>query len=198
MGRDNLRHDSPIYTLALHLFRQYLVDSNKTTKDAEAVSLKDFYYYLHAKDELFPDREELMVTYDVTDEELLVLEEAVKDPFQFMTELFLMWPLIAYAFREQPTRQPVYVELSATMAWDDRTTSLPCRIAVPAGMPVDGFVLTSWRKSLHDTLNLYMHVGGADGLYTLSNKVEETDPDEAMVNVDELMAEEDSELEEDF
>lgn len=197
MGRDNLRHSSPMYTLALHLFRQYLVDHDKTTQDAEGVSLKDFYYYLRGKDELFPDREELMITYDVTDEELLVLEEAVKEPFQFMTELFLMWPMISYAFRERPAHQPVYVELSATLAWDDRATSLPCRIAVPEEMPVEGFVLTSWRKALYDTMNLLMSLGGTDGLYTLSNKVEETDPDEGVVNVNELMAE-DSETEEDW
>lgn len=197
MGRDNLRHDSPVYTLAIHLFRQYLVDNNKTTADAEAVSLKDFYYYLHSRDELFPDREELMVTYDVTDEELLILENAVQDPFDFMSELFLMWPMISFAFRDPPKHVPVYVELSGMVAWADRTTSLPCRIAVPQGMPIDGFVLTSWRKSLYDTMNLYMHVGGADGLYALSNKVEETDPDESMVNVDELM-DEDSEVEEDW
>jgi len=196
MPRENLRLDSPIYTLALHLFRQYLVNSGKTTEDAEQTSMRDFYIYLSAQDTLFTDRDELVALYSITEEELELFEERVRDPFQFLADMYPIWPMVAFAFKHSPKIMPVSIALTALIKWDDGTaTALPNVVEVPAGVPVDGFVLTAWRRMVYDSYQFYLHFGGAEGLHKLGSRLSAADVDErATCGVDAIMQEDDEDF----
>jgi hypothetical protein len=154
--------------------------------------MQDFYKYLQKRDEIFPDREELMATYDLNSEEIDEFETALKDPFTFISLLYSYWPMISLSLLPTPEHKPLAVGLTAHISWEDRTTSFPSTVEVGEGVPIDGFLLAMWRKMGRDIAEFFVQYGMTDGLYLLSDKLSESDVDDvAAMSLDELSDEDD-------
>jgi hypothetical protein len=154
----NLRFDHPIFTVTLHLFRQYLVDNDLDTEEAEKVTIKQFYEWGQARREenshenfpAFPDANQLLELYDITEEDLATVDELFEDPFNCVSELHIWWPLITLSTRGVPVNKISSIAIMASIKFENGyTIHLPKNLPLAKDAYGEGALISLWRSCLN-------------------------------------------------
>lgn len=155
MPNNKLRYDHPGYTLVAHLFRQYLVDNDIDTEQAEKVTIRQFYEWVVADqgeptvDSLFPDKSALQETYDISDEVFEDITGVFSNPFDACARLYTWWPLLTLAARKPLTNTVAAIALTVSVHFKDGLDAIFTMPLKPdLGPFTDGLVSTLWRGQL--------------------------------------------------
>jgi hypothetical protein len=187
MSSSPLRFDHPGFTLTGHLFRQFLVEEEMTTKDAEEVAIRTFYEWAMVRIEsnpecelpLFPDKEELIELYDFNDEIFELVSALFENPFSACGQLYEWWPMFCFAGRRPLKHKIEAISLSAAIRFEDgHMAHIPMPTGAQAEPYTDGMIMTLWRGQLNRISQLLV-VDGADSLHpdeTLSQSVPTHNP----------------------
>jgi hypothetical protein len=196
----NLRFNHPGYTLVAHLFRQFLVEEDIDTKQAEFISIRKFYRWARRRIEsnpavelpLFPDKAKLQEVYDITDDNFEFISELFESPFEACAHLYTWWPLICLAARGPSKHNVQAISLAVSIRFEDGVT---LHFPMPLGQQTepysDGLVLTLWRGQLamvahmmrSRSLDELHDIATAQGLTTASMEVEIQDDIESDIGL---------------
>lgn len=153
----NLRFGHPGYTLVAHLFRQFLVDNDLDTKEAEHVSIRKFYDWANeikeenstAEVPLFPDKDALQEVYDISDDDFEFINEIFDSPFDTCAHLYSWWPLLCLAGRLLPKNKILAISLAVSVRFEDGVTiHFPLPVGQQSEPFTDGMVMSLWRGQL--------------------------------------------------
>ena len=168
-----VRFQHPGFTLALHLFRQFLVENDKTTEDAAKATVKEFFYWLKERAvqnialpfPLFPDAEELLETYDITDNDIMELSEQLDEPFEACSRLYRWWPMLCMSGRRPLKRKITGVTLGVNIEYDDGINANMYFPTREQSEPfTDGMIAVLWRHKTDEIIDLLSDVG-SDEIY---------------------------------
>lgn len=147
-----LRFNHPGYTLMSHLFRRYLAEQDLDTKQAEAVTIRQFYTWGHElaqESYLFPDKELLQETYELDDEQFEFVTGLFANPFEATTHLYSWWPLLTLAARPQPKNKVSAISLAVSVQFADGLVAhLPMPLGLQSEPFTEGMVSALWRGQL--------------------------------------------------
>lgn len=158
-----LRYNHAGFTLVAHLFRQYLVEEDLDTKEAEHVSIGSFYKWAKERrddNELFPDKAELQEFYEIDDEHFEFVEKVFSKPFFACSHLYVWWPLLCLSGRKPLKHKPIAISLAVSIQFDDGLTAhLPMPLGIQSEPFSDGMVLTLWRAQMSQISNMLRDTG---------------------------------------
>lgn len=147
----SLRLDHPGLTLLLHLFREYLAQTDCATDVVEEMRIREFFAWTverrieneHLQHPLFPDHEELMRIYDVDEDTVVNIAQILSDPFTACQHLLVWWPMLTLSPRKPLKNKPVSVSLIASFKFEDGTLAhLPHIVGRQTEPYSDGLLLT--------------------------------------------------------
>lgn len=147
-----LRFNHAGYTLISHLFRRFLTETDKDTKEAETVTIRQFYNWIQAQIEsggLFPDRADLQELYEIDEDAFDFVEEMFDNPFNACAKLYSWWPLLTLAGRPKPKNKISAIALTVAVQYDDGVIA---RFPMPLGLQsepfTEGMALALWRGQI--------------------------------------------------
>lgn len=154
----NLRFNHPAFTLTLHLFKNYLVEKDLDTEQAEKVTIKEFYEWVKERQEenamlehpAFPDLADILTKLDIDDEEFIYVENMFEDPFICVSNLHPWWPVIRLYLRKSPDIKVELISLTASIKYDNGVTAhLPMILPATSEPFNEGVIGSVWRSQLN-------------------------------------------------
>ena len=163
---DNLRFDSPIFTLVQHLFRRFVVETEQSTEEAEHSTIREFVEWANEQYQLFPDKEELEETYDFDEESFELVSKMMERPFLACGQLYSWWPLLVLSSRKPLKHKVKAISLAVAVKFDDdQVVHFPFPLEHEMSDPyTDGMILTLWRNQLNQAIDM-VAAEGCDRIY---------------------------------
>ena len=164
---EKFRYGSPVFTLALHLFRRYATEEELDTEEMEKVTIQEFYEWGTMQTDLFPDREELKEFYDLEDDtEFDQIEKFFSSPFVMCEAFAPWWTVLTLSSRRRSKYTPVMASLTFCVYFDDGQVA---KIETPFKAPIkdgvsDGLLLAVWQTQIQQVESL-IRENGIDFLY---------------------------------